>query len=96
MNGTDAAKLNGIDLGAQLEFLRGKGLLWAINRYLFHPRGFALTFVQDEVIQMNGPAKLETVGVYMQGDGSECWAYATDDDDDGFARFEAWLAELRR
>ena len=74
-------------LGAQLEELRGKGLLWAINRYIFHPRGFALTFDQNE--------EKAIVGVWVQGDGTECWAYAGEDDDDGFTKFESLLAELR-
>jgi hypothetical protein len=65
------------------------GLLWAINRYLFHPRGFALTFHFDDDGQLTGWS--------LQGDGkSEVWAYDGESDDDGFLKFERYLASLRR
>ncbi len=52
------------------------GLLWLVNRVVFHPRGYALTFHLDE----NG----EVEGWSMQGDGSEVWSFAKADDDDAF------------
>lgn len=42
--------------------LREDGLLWLINRTVFHPRGFALSVHPD--------GKL-----YLEGDGSEPWVF---------------------
>jgi len=86
MNTHESAEI--ANLGEQLEALRAKGLLWAINRYILHPRGFALTFNLD-----GDPSRI--TDVFIKGDGTECWAYNGEDDDDGKARFEAWLVELR-
>lgn len=63
------------------------GLLWAINRVLFHPRGYALTLVMDEEGQANG--------WFIQGDGSEVWGFEETVDDEKFAAFESLLAELK-
>lgn len=61
------------------------GVLWAINRYLFHPRGFALTIdIGDD-----GKAR----GWVIQGDGSEPWAFDEEWDDRGHAAFERFLRE---
>jgi hypothetical protein len=75
--------------------LRADGLLWAINRVLLHPRGFALG-VGVEDGQATGDLRL-------YGDGSEPWRYASENDnlsdavdEDGlFAAFEALLARAR-
>lgn len=61
--------------------LRDSGLLWLINRAVFHPRGFALTMVKRDGMD---------VGWYLQGDGREVWQMAGDEDDE-FARAEATL-----
>jgi hypothetical protein len=63
------------------EELSSSGLLWLINRVVFHPRGYALALVQR-----GG----ETVGWDLQGDGSEVWRFDGDED----ARFEAAQATL--
>lgn len=52
------------------------GLLWLVNRVVFHPRGYALTFHVDE----DGTIK----GWSMQGDGSEPWSFTEADDDEMF------------
>lgn len=44
--------------------LRDSGLLWLINKALFHPRGFAFT-----VVYRDG----EAVAWYLQGDGRAVW-----------------------
>lgn len=44
--------------------LRDSGLLWLINRVVFHPRGFALA-----LLVRNG----EAVGWELLGDGEEVW-----------------------
>lgn len=43
---------------------REDGILWALNRAVFHPRGFALGVSP-------GDNKL-----FLYGDGSEAWSYA--------------------
>lgn len=73
--------------------MRDHGLLWLINRVVFHPRGFALAFDVED----NGTV----TGWGLLGDGSEPWRFdgttpsGVDLDDDGFARVEAFLASLR-
>lgn len=52
--------------------LRDSGLLWLINRAVFHPRGFALA-----VTMRDGQA----VGWSLLGDGSEVWRFDGDEDD---------------
>jgi hypothetical protein len=52
--------------------LRSSGLLWLINRVVFHPRGFALA------LTMHGD---EATGWKLLGDGSEVWRFDGDEDD---------------
>jgi hypothetical protein len=65
------------------EQLMPTGILWAINRYLFHPRGFALALAVDE----HGKA----FGWELLGKGDEVWAFKTEDDDQKFREFETFL-----
>ncbi len=57
------------------------GILWAINRMLFHPRGFALAFDPS-----NGEFSL-------WGNGNEPWRYGPDVVED--AKFRLFEAALR-
>lgn len=61
---------------------QAEGLLWALNRYIFHPRGLAIqfTYIEDEV-----------VGWGVLGDGKEVWAFDDPTDDSGFERFNKFL-----
>jgi alkylhydroperoxidase family enzyme len=69
-----------------LEDLRETGLLWLINRVVFHPRGRALALHVDE----EGRA----VGWSLVGDGSEPWQYAAEADErELLARAEQTLRE---
>ena len=52
--------------------LRDSGLLWLINRVVFHPRGFALGLVMHEG---------QPVGWRLLGDGREVWRFDGDEDD---------------
>lgn len=61
--------------------LRESGLLWLINRVVFHPRGWALGLVRRDG---------EVVGWSLQGDGKEVWEM-TGSEDDEFARAQATL-----
>lgn len=64
------------------------GVLWAVNRTLFHPRGFALWFGTDE----HGVS----LGWGIDGDGTEPWSFGPDIDEVGKMRaFEALLERQR-
>lgn len=66
--------------------LSDSGLLWLINRTVFHPRGYALALhVEDGVAQ----------GWELLGDGGEVWAYS-EDEDDCYTRAEDTFARARR
>lgn len=63
------------------EDLSATGLLWLINRVVFHPRGYALAITVTD-----GKA----TGWSLLGDGSEPWQFG-DDENDNFRRAEAAL-----
>lgn len=65
--------------------LKKSGLLWLINRTVFHPRGFALGIVIS--------TKGEAIGWKLQGDGSEAWAMDEAQDAWGFEAAEDTLSE---
>jgi len=68
--------------------LSDSGVLWAINRALFHPRGYALAIRHD--------ADGNAAGWLILGDGTEPWVYEPSvDEDQHFADFEAMLRALR-
>ena len=63
--------------------LRDSGLLWLINRTVFHPRGYALGLVLARGVPL---------GWQLVGDGSEPWSF--DGDEAGlFAAAEQTLSE---
>lgn len=64
--------------------LHEEGLLWLINRVVFHPRGFALAHTP-------GTDEWE-----LQGDGKQPWAFKVEDDDMCFVRAEAVLARAKK
>jgi hypothetical protein len=66
--------------------LRDTGLLWLINRVVFHPRGFALGLVRG------GDGQI--VGWRLLGDGTEVWHFEGDEDTP-FARAEEALQAAR-
>lgn len=61
--------------------LSESGLLWLINRAVFHPRGFALTLVGDAWTVM--------------GNGTEPWSFPEEVDKDKFVAAEQTLWEYR-
>lgn len=63
--------------------LRDDGVLWMINKAVFHPRGFALA------VDVNSGA------LTLMGDGSEPWTYRHDMEDQLFAAFNALLDRAR-
>lgn len=68
--------------------LRDSGLLWLINRSVFHPQGLALgiAFTDDG----------EAIGWSLLGDGSEPMWFSPDDEPQYFAAARATLAEAGR
>ncbi|MGH3549440.1 MAG: hypothetical protein ACRDQU_15305 [Pseudonocardiaceae bacterium] len=50
--------------------IQGDGLLWLINRSVFHPRGYALAYDP------------ESRGFYLLGDGMEPWVFGGDGSDE--------------
>jgi hypothetical protein len=80
--------------GLPIADLRECGLLWLINRVVFHPRGYALALVV-------GPDG-EAVGWVLQGDGSEPWTFTGPaderavDEDAMFRAAEATFAAATR
>lgn len=69
------------------EELRDTGLLWLINKVLFHPRGYAIAIA----IAIDGTG--HALGWSLEGDGSEPWRF--EDDEQGFRAAEATLAQHR-
>lgn len=54
--------------------LRDAGLLWLINRQVFHPRGWALALHTDD--------EGNTVGWSLMGDGVEPWNFKDGEEND--------------
>lgn len=64
--------------------LREDGILWMINRVIFHPRGMALAISDDEA------------NLLLFGDGKEVWNYPDRVDEQNlFDSFEAMLNRRR-
>jgi hypothetical protein len=68
--------------------LSDSGILWKINRTVFHPLGYALALHVDNDTG-------EAMGWSIRGDGSEPFVFTNDDDDKLFSAAEATLAALR-
>ena len=64
------------------EDLSSLGFLWAINRYVFHPRGWALSWSDVEQTWQ------------LWGDGTEVWQFDHATDIERQALFEGTLARL--
>lgn len=70
--------------------LQSTGLLWLINRVVFHPRGLALALCVNE----DEPGD-PVVGWTLTGDGSELMAFESHADDCGYQKAEAFLNTRR-
>lgn len=71
-----------------LSALHDTGVLWLINRVVFHPRGFALAI---DVNRETG----EVTGWTLLGDGTEPWRFAEDRDNVQYAAVEAFIEAHR-
>lgn len=77
---------------------RWTGLLWAINKVLMHPRGFALAFEFPEgaTREQIEAHQVDPIGWSIMGDGTEPWQFTDGLDDIGFDAFEDLLEWARR
>lgn len=79
--------------------LRTSGLLWFINRVIFHPRGFALALHYpdnsfksiDPETGSAGEAELQPDGWSLVGDGTEIWEFKNGSEEDLFAQVQELL-----
>lgn len=71
----------------EFEELRELGILYLINKCVFHPRGFALALSYD----ING----DLAGWQILGDGTEAWSMSEELDNTLFPAVEAFLNSLR-
>lgn len=67
--------------------LRTSGLLWLINRVVFHPRGFA--------VALHATDAGEVVGWQLLGDGGEVWSFSEEADEASFLVAEETLKRAR-
>lgn len=67
--------------------LEKSGLLWLINRCVFHPRGFVFGLIPDE----NG----NIAGWTVVGDGKKPLQFDFDMDEIGFLTVETFFAKMR-
>ncbi|NEA21583.1 hypothetical protein [Actinomadura bangladeshensis] len=74
-------------LGRPIAELRDSGLLWLMNRVVFHPRGLALALHADSTGQITRWSLL--------GDGSEAWSFPDEVDQTHFRNAEATLCAAR-
>lgn len=68
-----------------LSELRSSGLLWLINRTVFHPHGLALALVTD--------AEGRVTGWRLTGDGREVMWFTPEDEAVLFVRAQATIRE---
>lgn len=68
--------------------LREYGVLWLINRVVFHPRGFALALEYED-------GEAQPFGWSINGDGTEVWRFGDDTptEDELFQKVELLLHE---
>jgi hypothetical protein len=83
--------------GAPFNQLSTTGLLWLINRTVFHPRGFALALHYPEASTREeiDAGEAECTGWSLLGDGTEVWSFTEQVDDECFALVEAFLAATK-
>jgi len=75
------------EMFSDFSLMSDTGVLWAINRYLFHPRGYALALIKND--------EEEVTGWQILGDGKQIFTYTEDSDDNRFVRFESFLEKLK-
>lgn len=88
MSDTDPRPVEPCETPRPFADLRETGMLWLVNRTVFHPRGFALALAIDDA----GKA----IGWELHGDGREVWRFDEEADDAAFRRASAFLAASRR
>lgn len=66
------------------------GVLWLINRVVFHPRGYALALVYSD-----DDGNVDPIGWRIEGDGSEVWRFVGFDEDAKMREVEGLLGQAR-
>ena len=66
------------------------GILWLINRVIFHPRGFALALVYSDE-----DGNVDPIGWRIEGNGSEVWRFEGFDEDEKFKAIEGLLDQAK-
>lgn len=72
--------------GTPFEAMSDMGILWLINKEVFHPRGLALGLCIDRTEKVTGWT--------ISGDGGEPWSFPEEVDKEYSARAEATLSIL--
>lgn len=67
--------------------LSDTGMLWFINRSVFHPLGYALALHMDD--------EGETIGWLLLGDGTESWSFSEHADDECFRKVHEFIGAHR-
>lgn len=81
---SDTIRHNGVP-AFDFKRLSEYGVLWLINRTVFHPRGYALSLIFEDGIE-------EPTGWSIIGDGSEPWKFDDSiDEDERFLQIEGLL-----
>jgi hypothetical protein len=70
--------------------LEQDGLLWLINRVVFHPRGFALQMVVDTENHE------KVFGFALRGNADEPFVFSNQQDDEKFKAVETLFAKARK
>lgn len=68
-----------LDPGRPLSELRDTGLLWLINRAVFHPRGYALAL---HISDPDAAGVKAVTGWSLEGDGNDVWVMGPGIDED--------------
>lgn len=74
------------------EDLRTTGLLWALNRYVLHPRGMALglAYKDGSTVADIEAHRHEPIGFTIYGPDNEPWQFDIETDRTGFDLFNAF------
>lgn len=75
------------DKDLTLTDLRDYGLIWAINKMILHPRGYAMSINLDHETG-------EAIGWNILGNGTEPHSFDEGSDLGGFTKFQKLLAQL--
>lgn len=76
-----------------MQAFRDNGLLWALNRYVLHPRGLAMWLHYVPVGGRIEDQEVNGWGILPADDG--IWSFSTDTDLAGRTKFDAFLDYIK-